>query len=72
MQHPRAAAGPAWVGRASMGWQGQHGLAGPPPAKFRMQFPPARSNASSKTAEYQRLDFNTRNTLRGIACEITD
>ena len=22
-------AGPAWVGRASMGWQGQHGLAGP-------------------------------------------
>ena len=29
MQHPRAAAGPAWVGRASMGWQGQHGLAGP-------------------------------------------
>ena len=62
-------AAPAGGGRASMGWQGQHGLAGPPPAKFRMQFPPARSNASSKTAEYQRLYFNTRNTLRSSPVE---
>ena len=40
------------------GWQGQHGLAGPPPHKFRMQFDWAKFQQTQKTLQFQRCKFN--------------
>ena len=40
------------------GWQGQHGLAGPPPHKFRMQFDWSKFQQTQKTLQFQRCKFN--------------
>ena len=40
------------------GWQGQHGLAGPPPHKFRMQFDWSKFQQTKKTLQFQRCKFN--------------
>ena len=40
------------------GWQGQHGLAGPPPHKFRMQFDWSKFQQTQKTLQFQRYKFN--------------
>ena len=40
------------------GWQGHHGLAGPPPDKFRMQFDWAKFQQTQKTLQFQRCKFN--------------
>ena len=67
-------AGPAWVGRASMGWQGQHGLAGPAPDKFRMQFPHGTNQRKLKnrrisTIRFQYLKYSQGNCMRN--CRLT-
>ena len=51
--HRNTAATPAGGGRASLGWQGHR------QPNFACNSPTARTNTSPKTAEYQRLDFNT-------------
>ena len=51
--HRNTAATPADGGRASLGWQGHR------QPNFACNSPTARTNTSPKTAEYQRLDFNT-------------
>ena len=38
--------------------QGQHGLAGPPPHKFRMQFDWSKFQQTQKTLQFQRCKFN--------------
>ena len=40
------------------GWQGQHGLAGPPPHKFRMQFDWSKFQQTQKTLQFQRCKFS--------------
>ena len=40
------------------GWQGHHGLAGPPPHKFRMQFDWSKFQQTKKTLQFQRCKFN--------------
>ena len=40
------------------GWQGHHGLAGPPPHKFRMQFDWSKFQQTQKTLQFQRCKFN--------------
>lgn len=54
---PEEPQGPAAV-RAAAGWQGQHGLAGLAPDKFRMQFDWAKFQQTLKTLQFQRCKFN--------------
>ena len=44
--------------QAAAGWQGQHGLAGLTPDKFRMQFDWTKFQQTQKTLQFQRRKFN--------------
>ena len=57
LQAPEEPQDPAAV-QAAAGWQGQHGFAGPPPDKFRMQFDWAKFQQTQKTLQFQRCKFN--------------
>ena len=44
--------------QAAAGWQGQHGLAGLAPDKFRMRFDWTKFQQTQKTLQFQRCKFN--------------
>ena len=67
----RAPEGPKCLAAVPTGRrQGQHGLAGLAPDKFRTSFPTVTFRNYPKTSQFQRYNFNIKRSLWGITCEI--